>query len=122
MKDIAPPEVLNQSTVTIIRLGADYESIYENMLGSLAFLDQLAESITPPRLVIDMKNVKFIGSAFLGKMVTLHKLMKAREFGRFALVDLSTFCRAAIAATKLDELFEIFESVDASVLKFTDDL
>lgn len=122
MKDIAPPEVLNQRSVTIVRLGEDYESIYENMLDSLSFLDQLAESVTPPRLVLDMQRVKFIGSAFLGRMVTLHKLMTARDSGRFAVCGLSAFCRAAISATKLDELFEVFESADAAVLAFAKDL
>jgi anti-sigma B factor antagonist len=120
MKDIAPPEVLNQRSVTIVRLGEDYEIIYENMLGSLPFLDQLAESVTPPCIV--MQHVKFIGSAFLGRLVTLHKLLTARDSGRFALCGLSTFCRTAISATKLDELFEVFDSVDAAVLTFAKDL
>jgi anti-anti-sigma regulatory factor len=86
------------------------------------FLDQLAESVTPPRLVIDMQHVKFIGSAFLGRMITLHKLMTARDSGRFALCDLSMFCRTAVSGAKLDQLLEVFESVEDAVQAFAKDL
>lgn len=122
MNDTKPPEVLNQQSVTIIRPGADYASFFENMLENLAFIPQLAQSITPPLLVIDLRHVKYIGSAVLGFMVTLYKTITARESGRFALCGLNSFCLAAVSVSKLQTRFEIFETVDDAVQAFSADL
>jgi anti-anti-sigma factor len=122
MKDITPPEVLNQNSVTIVRLGEDYANFFENMLDNLSFIQQLAQSVTPPRLVVDLRHVKFIGSAFLGLMVTVYKTLTARESGRFALCGLNSFCQAAVSISKLQNRFEIFETVDDAVKAFSADL
>ena len=122
MNNIAPPEIVRERSITIVRLGEDYASLYENLLGNLSSIDQLAATVTPPRLVIDMQCVKFIGSAFIGRMVVLHKTVTARDSGRFALCDLSSFCRTAMLSTNLHELIEIFESVDEAVEAFSEDL
>jgi len=121
MQGISPPEVLNQDSVTVVRLGADYANFYENLLPHLSFMQPLAESINPPRLVVDMQHVKFVGSAFLGFMVTVHKTLAARESGRFALCGLSPFCRSAISVSKLDRIFEIFDTIDDAVRAFSED-
>lgn len=122
MHDITPPEVLLQNSVTIIRLGEDYASLYENMLENLSFIQQLAQSATPPCLVVDLRHVKFIGSAFLGLMVTVYKTTTARESGRFALCGLNTFCQTAISISKLENLIEIFDTAEDAVRAFTADL
>ena len=122
MKDPNPPEILNQQSVTIIRLGEDYASSFGNLLEDLAFIQQLAQSVTPPRLVVDLTNVKFIGSAFIGFMVTVYKTITSRESGRFALCGLNSFCQSAISISKLQDRFEIFETVDEAVQAFSADL
>ena len=122
MHDITPPEVLRQNSVTIIRLGEDYASLYENMLENLSFIQQLAQSATPPYIVVDLRHVKFIGSAFLGLMVTTYKTTTARESGRFALCGLNTFCQTAISISKLEKLIEIFDTAEDAVRAFTADL
>lgn len=122
MHNIAPPEIVHERSVTIIRLGEDYANFYENLLENLSSVDQLAGTVTPPRIVVDMQCEKFIGSAFIGRMAALHKTVTGRDSGRFALCDLSSFCRTAIWATNLNELFEIFGTVDEAVQAFSDDL
>ena len=122
MHDITPPEVLRQNSVTIIRLGEDYASLYENMLENLSFIQQLAQSATPPYIVVDLRHVKFIGSACLGLMVTTYKTTTARESGRFALCGLNTFCQTAISISKLENLIEIFDTAEDAVRAFTADL
>ncbi len=119
MNEIAPPELLNVDGVTIVRPGQDYAHLYENMLEHLAIIQQLAVSVTPPHLVVDLRNVKFIGSAFLGQMVAAHKAIANRPNGRFALCGLSSFCRAAISVSKLDKILEICDDVDAAVRQFS---
>jgi anti-anti-sigma factor len=121
MQGISPPEVLNQDSVTIVRLGADYANFYENLLPNLSFMQPLAQSINPPRLVVDMQHVKFVGSAFLGFMVSVHKTLAVRESGRFALCGLSPFCRSAVSVSKLDRVFEVFDTMEDAVRAFSED-
>ncbi len=65
MNDITPPEVLTQHSVTIIRPGEDYANFFENMVDNLSFIQQLAQSVTPPRLVVDLRQVKFINGPLI---------------------------------------------------------
>ena len=65
MNDITPPEVLTQHSVTIIRPGKDYANFFENMVENLSFIQQLAQSVTPPRLVVDQRQVKFINGPLI---------------------------------------------------------
>ena len=122
MSDATPPEVLTLQSVTIIRLGEDCASFFENMLEKLSFAPQLAQSVTPPRLVIDLQHVRYIGSAFLGFMMILYKTITARESGRFGLCGLNAFCLAAVTVSKLQTRFEIFDTVDDAVKAFSADL
>lgn len=122
MSDTTPPEVLNQKSVTIIRLGEDHASSFGSRLEDLSFIQQLAQSVTPPRLVVDLRQVKYMGSAFIGLLVSAYKAIVARESGRFALCGLNTFCLAAVSVSRLSNLFEIFETVDEAVQAFSADL
>ena len=63
-----------------IRLGENFASLYQSMLESLTFFQQLAESVTPPCLIVNLRHVKFIGSAFLGLIFTVYKTTASREF------------------------------------------
>ncbi len=121
MHDITPPEVLRQNSVTIIRPGENYASLYEKMLENLTCIQQLSQFATPPYIVVDLQHVKFIGSAFLGLMVTTYKTTTARESGRFALCGLNTFCQTAISILKLENVIEIFDTADDAVRAFTAD-
>lgn len=116
MNSIAPPEVLHINGVTIVRPGADYSNLFESLLDRLAIVQDLAASVNPPRLLMDMQHVRFIGSAFLGRMVQACKTLSARDGGQLGLCNLSAFCSAAFSTAKLDSMIPQFKTLDDAVL------
>ncbi len=65
-------------------------------------------------VALDMSKVEFFPSMSLGAVVTLLKKLRA-EGQKFVLVGLQPPVREALAITRLDKLFEIYDScADAS--------
>lgn len=118
MTAVNRPEVSVVKSVTVITPGADFSNLYESLIDQLGISPQFLEELTPPKLLIDMHHVKFVGSAFLGRMVFIHKTLSAREAGRVAMCGLNSFCRAALTVSKLDTVLEVFSTVDEGVAAF----
>lgn len=75
-------------------------------------LGLVAEEI--PRVVLDLTDVGFLGSAGLGVIVLAH--IKARTFrGEFRLVSPRPKVMRALDVTRLTKLFTIYDSVDAAL-------
>ena len=113
-----PPEVFTINSVTVVRPGADFSNLYESLLDNLELSTEMAQSLPAPLLVVDMQHVKFIGSAFLGRMVSLQKAFAAAESGRFALCGMSSFCRAALSVSRLDSVLEVFPTAEDAAAAF----
>jgi anti-sigma B factor antagonist len=78
--------------VTLEKVGAD--------------LIEMLNKSTEERVIIDFRNVKFMTSSMLGKLVQVHK--KATEFKvkmKFAAIDPEI--RQVFKITRLDKLFDI---------------
>ena len=118
MTAVNPPEVSVIKSVTVISPGSDFSNLYESLIDQLGISLQFLEELNPPKLLIDMKDVKFVGSAFLGRMVFVHKTLAAREAGRVALCGLNSFCRAALSVSKLDNVLEMFPTVEEGLAAF----
>ena len=101
--------------VTVISLPDDYTSAYESSLPDLAGLLDLAATIEPARMAIDLQHVKYIGSAFIGFLISLSSRLQERPNGRLALGEVSPFIQMALQKTRSDMLFEIHDSRDAAI-------
>lgn len=108
-------EVATQDGVTIVRLGESFDSLYESELPKLAGILELADTVAPSLMVIDLSNTKYFGSAFIGFLITVANHLKERGNGRLCLSNLVPFARMAIEQTKVDQLIGIFEDVDEAV-------
>lgn len=117
MSDSDPIQIAVQDGVTVATLGPHFDSLYESVLPELASLLDLAESIDPPRLVIDLGNTKYFGSAFIGFVISLSQRINARPNGRLGIANVASFCRMALEATRADLLLDLFDSVDEAVSK-----
>lgn len=115
MTAVNPPEVSVIRSVTVICPGADFSNLYESLIDQLGISPQFLDELNPPKLLIDMRHVKFVGSAFLGRMVFVHKTLSAREAGRFGMCGLNSFCRAALSVSKLDSVLDVFPAVEEGV-------
>jgi anti-anti-sigma factor len=115
MERSLPPYVSCNNGVFVITLGPEHSHLHENMLDSLAILPLLADCIVPPRMVIDMSPVQFIGSALIGHLVTISQRLAARENGALGLCNLNKFCRTALSVSNLDSLIQTFDSAEMAV-------
>ena len=114
MTTIAPPQVRCSHGVFVVELGSDYSHLYESLVEHLAILSLLADSAASARLVLDLSNVDFIGSALIGQLVATSRKLTARN-GAFALASVNKYCRTAINLTGLKSMLPTYESTEAAV-------
>ncbi|HJQ82081.1 MAG TPA: STAS domain-containing protein, partial [Lacipirellulaceae bacterium] len=75
-------------------------------------LMEMLNKTTEERVILDFRNVKFMSSSFLGKLVQVHK--KSMEFKvKLKLCSINSEIRQVFKITRLDRLFDI-ESDEAS--------
>jgi len=75
-------------------------------------LTEALNKTSEERVILDFRNVKFMSSSMLGKLVQVHK--KASEFKvKMKLCSIDPEIRQVFKITRLDKLFEI-ESDEAS--------
>jgi anti-anti-sigma regulatory factor len=118
MQEIAPPEVTNIDDVTVVTFGEDYVFIYEHTVDQVQFLLDLMGEIEPPFVVINLGHTKHCGSAFLGFLLRLHSRVSGRDGGRFAITNLLPFCKTVIQTTKMDLVWELFETQEEAIAAF----
>ena len=102
MSTPTPPAIHIESGQCVVELGPEYSHLHESMLSHLTILSDLAESTDPPKLVIDMKEVKFIGSAFIGLLAEISNRLKERG-GSLSLASVNSYCQSAIDLVGLSE-------------------
>jgi len=68
------------------------------------------------RIIINFERVKFLSSAVLGKLISLHKRVLL-EKGRLGLCNINKDVRQVFKITRLDKLIPIFDSEEEAVSK-----
>ena len=118
MTSLNPPDVSVVKSVTVICPGPDFSNLYESLIDQLGMSPEFLEQLNPPKLLINMEHVKFVGSAFLGRMVFVHKALTTREGGRVAMFGMNSFCRAALNVSRLDNVLEVFPTQEDALAAF----
>jgi len=108
-------QVSTRDGVTVVCLGTEFDSLYESELVNLQSVRDLADTASPPTMVIDLSNTKYFGSAFIGFLIAISNRPKQRDDGRLALCNLASFARMALEKTKSDTIIGIFDDQDAAV-------
>jgi anti-sigma B factor antagonist len=68
----------------------------------------------PKRLIVDLSNVTYVDSS--GLAVFIEGMQNAREYGgQFALVGLQETVHSIFEMARLDQVFQIFPTVDAAL-------
>ena len=115
MSESRTPAVDLQNGVTVIHLGPEYENLDESRLDELrSVIIDVAETATPPQVVLDLSHTKFFGSAFIEIMFRAWKRVDVRG-GTFALSGLTPYCAEVVAVTHLDRLWDIYPNRDVAV-------
>jgi anti-sigma B factor antagonist len=82
-------------------------------LGNMFQLQSDLRSLTPPCLVMDLSSVPYMDSAGLGVM--MNYFVSAQSHGRkFLLTGVSDRLRALLEMTKVDNVLQICDSVEAA--------
>lgn len=116
MAEHRSPDISHENGVTIVALGADYESLEEPTLDDVKeVLLEIAKTAEPPRVVLDLSHTKFFGSAFIEVLFRVWNRLNGRKGGAFAISGLTPHCRDVIEVTHLDRLWHIFPTREDAV-------
>lgn len=122
MSDTIEPVVRKLDDVTVVAFGEEAESIYEHQIET--FKDdvlELARSTQPPKLVIELPETKYFGSAFLAFLLNVRKTLMLREKAQFAVCSLTPYCRTIVEMSQLNEIWDIYDSAEEAVRAFHED-
>ena len=112
----ATPEVLVENGVTVIALGPQFENIDERIVNDLReALLEISFKAVSPRIVLDLSNTKFFGSAFIEVLFRLWNRLNTKEGGQFAICGLTPYCAEVLTITHLDTLWRTFPKRDEAV-------
>jgi len=97
-------DIVQENDVSLVAFrpneGALDDAAAEEIAGPLL----QAAGAGPPRLVLDLGNVKFFGSSFIELMFRVWKRLKERG-GAMVLCCLHPYCAEVLKVTKLDTLW-----------------
>ena len=108
-----PVNFEEQADVTVAAL-QDTEltaSIGEVLQGKLL---ELTTADRPVKFVLELSNLRFLGSVGLGMLVVFLKRIKAHE-GRLALAGLTGHCRNVIEVTGLCKILDLYKDVPSAL-------
>jgi anti-sigma B factor antagonist len=80
-------------------------------------LRDLAESESPPRLLLNFQNVDHLASAALGMLITLHKKVQ-EENGALKLSNINKQIYQVFRITRLNRVFDIHDTADEALQSF----
>lgn len=100
--------------VVILKFTGEFDTF--NLPGFSERIDRMIAG-GDDRLVLDLHLLKFINSAALGYLIKTSKKVKSTD-GGVVLARPSKFIRKTLATLGLDDVFKMFESVEAAVQHF----
>jgi anti-anti-sigma factor len=77
---------------------------------------RLEPGMSDRQVVLDLTSAKYITSTLICALILTHKERLARGLPPLAVAVTSAFVRRLLAATGLESLFPIYDSVDAALL------
>src|SRR5262245_47655279 len=104
--------VLKEKGLTIVEVDPEYDSLDEWKIRQ--FLDLLLDAVGKddgPLVLIDLTKTTFIGSSFVGVLIRAWKRVRQRH-GRMALCGVNDVCGDVLKVTKLDSIWEIYDTRD----------
>ena len=101
--------------VTVLELSGDLA-----LNGNALFRKQAAAAIDAGarKLVVDMARVDYMDSSGLGELISCYTALQKMS-GRIALLQLNHRLQHLLSITKLNKVFEVFDSETAALAGFT---
>ena len=115
------PEIRIESDVIIVALGPEFETINHEVIAHCTEILEWVKTAEPLGMVLDLRHTRTMTSEFLGLVVELWRLTFQRG-ERFAICGASPHCRQLFGTTRLDTLFDQFETCDEAIAAYSDPL
>ncbi len=105
----------DRNNVTVVRISGKINVPEAQEL--MNFIEKLIDD-GQHQLVIDFSEIKYIGSLGVGVLATLlRKIIQVG--GSMKLVSLNLFVKKIFTVTKLDKIFEIYETLDECMTSYS---
>jgi anti-anti-sigma factor len=72
-----------------------------------------ADAADPPRMLIDLSAADYFSSSFLSTLFHVWRRLRTRPGARFGLCGLNDHCRKVLTTSRLDDIWELFDSREA---------
>ncbi|MFW6158396.1 MAG: STAS domain-containing protein [Planctomycetota bacterium] len=106
-----------QNGVTVVHF-ADTKVIDQRNINQIgAELDEMVDDGGVRKMLINMENVRYLSSAVLGKLISLHKKLLTNS-GQLRLCSIAAPIFEVFEITRLDRVFNIHESEDEALAAF----
>lgn len=98
-------------SLVVVTFGSEYEAI-DGTLVSQAEKNLLAavDDDDCRTLLIDMKNTRFFGSAFIESLIRVWNRMKVRDGSSLKICNLQPYCEEVLTITHLNQIWGIHSS------------
>ena len=98
-------------SLVVVTFGSEYEAI-DGTLVSQAEKNLLAavDDDECRTLLIDMKNTRFFGSAFIESLIRVWNRMKVRDGSSLKICNLQPYCEEVLTITHLNQIWGIHSS------------
>ena len=102
--------------VVVLELGPEYHSINEALIAPLqALFEERLGQAAPQAVVLDLSQVTWACSSFLGLLARWWRVLADRGGTRTAVCGVNAAIRERLAVTGLRALWSIFDEHDAAV-------
>ena len=81
-------------------------------------IGRLVDAQERPRVLINFHNVDHLSSAALGTLITINNKIRGKE-GQLRLAEIDPQIYEVFVITKLNKLFQIFESAEQAMASFS---
>ena len=81
-------------------------------------IGRIVDSQDAPKLLISFQNVDHLSSAALGTLITINNKIRGKD-GQLRLAEIDPQIYEVFVITKLNKLFQIFDSADQAMASFS---
>jgi anti-sigma B factor antagonist len=81
-------------------------------------IGKIVDAQSQPKVLISFQNVDHLSSAALGTLITINNKVRGKE-GQLRLADIDPQIYEVFVITKLNKLFQIFDSADQALASFS---
>ena len=119
MQTGGPITEIHDGNVTVLVFGLELTQIDETNVSEVGGrLAAIADTLADPLLILDMSTVEFFGSSFIDALFRVWKKMTTKPNAHLGIAGLQPYCRDVLKVTRLDTLWQIFDSRETALQNF----